>query len=143
MDWPSWAEMGAPLTTRMPKVDVIDRDKEVFIRAEVPGVEKEGLEVTVSDNAVTIKGETKHEEKEEKSDYYRSEISHGTFSRTIALPDIEDTRSAPPRRARASAPLRWSNPSRSATTVAQSVSAARAGRCTRRETTRGKVRARG
>jgi HSP20 family protein len=87
MDWPSWAEMAAPLMTRMPKVDVIDRDNEVLVRAAVPGVEKDGLDVSVSDNTVTLKGETKHEEKEEKGDYYRSEISRGAFTRTIMLPD--------------------------------------------------------
>jgi len=72
-------------------VDVIDRDDEVVVRAEVPGVEKDDLDVSVSDNAVTIKGETKREEKEEKGDYYRCEISRGTFARTVVLPDYVDS----------------------------------------------------
>lgn len=91
MDWPRWSEMAGPLEARMPKVDVIDRDNEVIVRAEVPGVEKDDLDVTVSDNTVTIKGETKHEEKEEKGDFYRCEISQGSFSRTVALPDYVDS----------------------------------------------------
>ena len=89
--WPSWGELAAPLEGRMPKMDVIDRDEEVLVRAEVPGVEKDDLEVSVSDNTVTIKGETKLEEKEEKGDYYRCEISRGAFTRTVALPDHVDT----------------------------------------------------
>jgi HSP20 family protein len=85
-EWPSWGEMMAPLETRMPKVDVVDRDDEVLVRAEVPGVEKDDLDVSVSETAVTIKGETRHEEKEEKGDYYRRETTHGSFTRTVALP---------------------------------------------------------
>lgn len=85
-DWPSWEQMASAFEGRMPKVDVIDRDDEVVVRAEVPGVEKERLDVSVSDNAVTIKGETKREHKEEKGDYYRREMSRGAFTRTVSLP---------------------------------------------------------
>lgn len=91
MERPSWGELAAPFEGRMPKVDVIDRDDEVVVRAEVPGIEKDELDVSVSDNAVTIKGETKREAKEEKGNYYRCEISRGAFTRTIALPDYVDT----------------------------------------------------
>lgn len=86
-EWPSWDEVAAPFAGRMPKVDVIDRDGEIVVRAEVPGISKDDLDVSVSDNAVTIKGETKREQKEEKGDYYRCEISTGSFARTVALPD--------------------------------------------------------
>jgi len=88
---PWWSESAAPFEGRMPKVDVIDRDDQVLVRAEVPGVEKNDLDVSVSDGAVTIKGHTKHEEKEEKGDYYRHEISRGAFARTVALPDYVNT----------------------------------------------------
>jgi len=71
---------------RIPSVDLIERDEEVMLRAEVPGVDKKDIEVSVTGNSVTIKGETKREEKEEKGEYYRSEISRAAFSRTLALP---------------------------------------------------------
>jgi HSP20 family protein len=74
------------LAAAMPSVDVIDRDDEVFVRAAVPGYKKEEIEISVSNSTLTIKGETKKEEKEEKGDYYRSEISQGSFSRVISLP---------------------------------------------------------
>jgi HSP20 family protein len=90
MGWPTLDELALPFEGRMPKVDVIDRDDEVVVRAEVPGVEKDDLEISVSDNTVTIKGEMKREEKEEKGDYYRSEISRGTFTRTVMLPGVVD-----------------------------------------------------
>jgi HSP20 family protein len=74
------------LQTAMPSVDVIDRDDEVVVRAAVPGYRKDDIEISVSNSTLTIKGETKKEEKEEKGDYYRCEISQGSFSRMIALP---------------------------------------------------------
>jgi HSP20 family protein len=75
---------------RLPKLDVIDRDNEVVVRAEVPGVKKEDLEISVSGDLFTIKGQTKREEKEEKGDYYRCEVSQGMFSRTVTLPAMVD-----------------------------------------------------
>jgi len=77
----------------LPSVDVIDRDDEVVVRAEVPGYKKEDIEISVSNSSLTIKGEMKTEEKEEKGDYYRCEISHGAFTRTVALPaEVDDAR---------------------------------------------------
>ena len=69
-----------------PKVDIVDRDDQVVIRAELPGVEKDDLQLSVTENTVTLKGETKKEEKEEKGNYYRSEINRGSFLRTFSLP---------------------------------------------------------
>lgn len=89
---PLLAELPA-LEARMPRLDVIDRDNEVVIRAEVPGVRKEDLQISLSGNRMTIKGESRHEEKEEKGDYYRCEITRGAFSRTVTLPaDVDDAR---------------------------------------------------
>jgi HSP20 family protein len=48
------------------------------------------MEVSMTDNTVTNKGSTSHEEKEEKGNYYRSEISRGSFSRTVVLPSDVD-----------------------------------------------------
>lgn len=77
----------------LPSVDVIDRDDEVVVRAAVPGYKKEDIEISVSDSLLTIKGETKTEEKEEKGDYYRCEISQGSFSRMVELPaSVDDTK---------------------------------------------------
>lgn len=77
-----------------PRVDIIDRPDEVIVKAEIPGVAKDDLEVSVDENTVTIKGQTSHEEKEEKGDYYRCEIRRGSFSRTIALPRDVDASKA-------------------------------------------------
>jgi HSP20 family protein len=85
-EWPMWGELARPFEARIPRVDVIDRDEEVMLRAELPGIEKKDLDISVTDNAVSIKATSSAEKKEEKGDYYRCEISRGSFSRTIALP---------------------------------------------------------
>ncbi|HSQ06931.1 MAG TPA: Hsp20/alpha crystallin family protein, partial [Chromatiaceae bacterium] len=64
----------------------LDRDEEVLVRAEVPGVEKKDLHVELSGQMLTIHGERRREEKEEKGEYFRSEITHGMFTRTLRLP---------------------------------------------------------
>jgi len=88
-DWPSFPEMALP-EMKIPKVDVVDRENEVLVKAEIPGVDKKDIDISVGEDTVTIKGETRREEKEEKGDYYRCEISHGAFSRTVALPAVVD-----------------------------------------------------
>jgi len=87
---PSWGELAAPFEGKMPRVDIVDRDNELVVKAELPGVDKKDLDISMTENTVTIKGSTSHEEKEEKGDYYRSEMSRGSYSRTLALPsDVE------------------------------------------------------
>lgn len=88
-DWPAFREAVLP-ELRFPKVDVVDREDTVVIKAEVPGVDKKDLDISVSDDSVTIKGTTSHEEKEEDGEFYRCEISRGSFSRTVALPAAVD-----------------------------------------------------
>jgi len=90
-EMPRMPRMQMPFAGKMPSVDVIDGDEEITIRAEVPGVAKDDLEITMTDTTVTIKGKTSHEEKEVKGDYFRQEISRGSFTRTVALPSAVDT----------------------------------------------------
>ena len=92
--WPSMANLRPPFSGRWPKVDLIERDNEVVVKAELPGVTRENLDVTMTDHSVTLRATTSHEEKEEKGQYYRREISHGEFERTIPLPDGVDADAA-------------------------------------------------
>jgi HSP20 family protein len=88
--WPEWGRLEERIELSAPRVDLIDREEEILVRAEVPGVEKKDLHVDLSGQLLTIRGERRHEEKEEKGEYFRSEISRGTFSRTIRVPeDVE------------------------------------------------------
>lgn len=75
---------------RMPSLDVVDRDNEVLVRAEIPGIEKKDINVSLTDNLLTIKGQSSKEEKEEKGDYYRHEISSSSFARSVTVPGTVD-----------------------------------------------------
>ena len=57
-----------------------------MVKAELPGLGKEDVEVDVSDNVLTISGEKKSQEKVERKDYHRIERTYGSFSRSIRLP---------------------------------------------------------
>ena len=84
---PLWNEMARSMEVRVPSVDVIDREEEVLVRAEIPGVDKENLEVSVSDDRLTIKGSTRQEKEEkEAGEYTRREMSRGSFTRVVTLP---------------------------------------------------------
>jgi HSP20 family protein len=78
----------------LPRVAVSETGKEVRISAELPGLDEKDVEVTVTNNMLTIKGEKKVEKEEEEGDYYHSERSYGYFDRTIALPQGIDADSA-------------------------------------------------
>jgi HSP20 family protein len=69
-----------------PSVDIFEEGDDVVVKAELPGMKKEDIEVKLTDNTITISGEKKKEEKVEKKDYYRLERSYGSFCRAFSLP---------------------------------------------------------
>ncbi len=69
-----------------PVVDVYEEKDDIVLKAELPGMDKNDIEVAISDSEVTLKGEKKKEEKVEQKDYYRCERSCGAFSRSVELP---------------------------------------------------------
>lgn len=86
--------MREPLGLRVPKVDIVERGDEFLVRAEIPGVDRKDLEVSLLDNAITLKGTTHREEKREGENWFHREIAQGSFSRTLMLPEEADTASA-------------------------------------------------
>lgn len=70
-----------------PAVDVAESDKEFKVTAELPGIDAKDVQVSCAEGYVTIKGEKKREEKEEREGYFRQERSYGSFQRVVALPD--------------------------------------------------------
>ena len=86
---PDWAHMNQ-LELKVPKMDIVDRDNDVLVRVDLPGVKKEDVDVSLTDNTVTVKGSTSEEKKEEEGDYYRCETMQGSFSRTMSLPSEVD-----------------------------------------------------
>lgn len=75
-----------PLGIRMPSLDVYEEKDAVVVKAELPGMKKEDIEVNLSGENLTIKGEKKEDKEVKEDDYYRRERSYGSFLRTIALP---------------------------------------------------------
>lgn len=74
-----------------PYVDIIENEEEFKIRADVPGIQPEDLDIIMSDSAVVINGIRCEESKEKDEEYIRRECHCGAFSRTIALPKEADT----------------------------------------------------
>jgi HSP20 family protein len=68
------------------RLDVIDREKELMVRAELPGVEKDDVEVSISGDRLTIEAEREFEEEDRKEDFYRHEMGYGKLMRTVVLP---------------------------------------------------------
>jgi len=71
-----------------PSVDVVETEDKITVKAEIPGVEPEDLDVSLVGDTLTIKGRKKHEseEKDEKRSFHRVERSYGSFVRSFRLP---------------------------------------------------------
>ena len=70
----------------MPSVDVAENDKEITIRAEVPGMDPDDIDVNVSGNVLTIHGEKRESSEDKGDDYYHCERRFGAFTRSVELP---------------------------------------------------------
>jgi len=72
----------------VPKVDINEDEKNLYILAEVPGIPKDELKISINDdNVLTIKGEKKAEEKREDKTHIRIERNYGSFTRSFVLPE--------------------------------------------------------
>lgn len=70
----------------MPAVDLFEEKDELVVKAELPGLSKEDIQVQVADSTLTLKGEKKREEEVREEDYYYAERAHGSFVRTLEIP---------------------------------------------------------
>lgn len=73
-----------------PRVDITDEKERVLVRAEIPGMKKEDINVTIENDLLTISGEKKIERKTDQGKYNHYELSYGTFERTFRLPENVD-----------------------------------------------------
>jgi len=71
----------------MPVTDVTETDKEIEISAELPGLEEKDVQINLSNNVLSIKGEKKAEKERKEKDFRMVERSYGAFERTIELPE--------------------------------------------------------
>lgn len=95
--WPRLLDWNTPnlSPTNFPRVDIIDHDQSIEVQAALPGVKKEDVNVSIHHQTITISTTSKEEKKEEEpGKYFRREISHGEFQRTLSLPDNIDDEQA-------------------------------------------------
>jgi len=71
---------------RLPSVDIVEKDDNIIVRAEIPGIDKKDIDITLTANSLTLQGKSRNESKEDTGEYHRSEISTASFSRTLTLP---------------------------------------------------------
>lgn len=82
-----WPGDGAGVDLRF---DVAESDREVKVTAELPGVDEKDVEVTLSDDLLTIRGEKKREQEKKEESYHMVERSYGSFARSLRLPFAVD-----------------------------------------------------
>jgi HSP20 family protein len=70
-----------------PQIEVFQRENELVIRADLPGMKRDDITVDITEDAVTIQGERRQESEEEREGVYRSERVYGSFYRAIPLPE--------------------------------------------------------
>jgi HSP20 family protein len=75
-----------------PAIDVFEKEEKFVVKAELPGMNEEDIDISVVGNTLTIKGERKAESKVEEDDYYYCERSYGSFSRSIDVPSNVDAK---------------------------------------------------
>ena len=71
----------------LPTMDVAETDKDIEITAELPGLEDKDVQINVSDNVLTIRGEKKAEKEQQDKNYRLIERSYGSFERSLELPE--------------------------------------------------------
>ena len=85
-----WDDFGMPrfprITRNIPAIDLSESEENLIIRAEIPGINPEDLDISVTEDRLHIKGEMKQESVDEGDTYHRVERRHGSFTRDIKLP---------------------------------------------------------
>ncbi len=80
------ARLRAAAEEVVPAVDIFEDGSDLVLKAELPGIKKEDIEITLNDGSITISGEKKKESEIKRKDYYKWESSYGSFCRSFALP---------------------------------------------------------
>lgn len=75
-----------PLVGWMPDVDISETGGEIVVKAELPGMSKEDVEIEIEGNVLTLRGEKKEEKEEDEKERYLYECSYGSFQRSFTLP---------------------------------------------------------
>lgn len=82
---------GAAARRWIPAMDLVETENSLVLRADLPGMTEDDVEIEVKDGTLTVSGERRSESEEKKEGYHRVERSFGRFSRALTLPDGVDT----------------------------------------------------
>jgi HSP20 family protein len=82
-EWPGFESV---FEKKSPRLDIVDREHEIIVRVEMPGIDKDDIDVSVSDSTLSLKGSSRKDEETEEGEYHRREISSSFVSRTVSLP---------------------------------------------------------
>jgi len=82
----SWWRVPTEEFAWLPALEMYDRDDKFVVRAELPGMKEEEIDISVLGDTLTVKGERKAESEVKDEDYYRCELCYGKFSRAVTLP---------------------------------------------------------
>ena len=74
-----------------PAVDVLEKDGNLILRAEMPGLDEKEIELNIQGNVLTLKGEKKFDKEEKREEFHRVERGYGVFTRSFSLPNTVDT----------------------------------------------------
>jgi HSP20 family protein len=74
-----------------PAVDILEKDGNLILHAELPGMSEKEIDVKLEGNTLTLKGERKMDKEEKKNNYHRVESFYGSFTRSFRLPETVDT----------------------------------------------------
>ncbi len=80
------SEEGFTSGTWSPSVDIFENKENLVIEAELPGMKREDVDVSIENNVLTVRGERKFEKKDDGDNYHRVERSYGAFTRSFTLP---------------------------------------------------------
>jgi len=89
-DFPGFSTAARAADRWLPAVDILEKEGNVILRVEVPGINEKDIDLKLEGNTLTLKGEKKLENEEERNNYHRMESYYGSFSRSFTLPDSVD-----------------------------------------------------
>lgn len=89
---PAWRRLPLEKKGWIPAIDVFEKEDKFVVKAELPGMKEDDIDVSVVGDTLTIKGEKKTEAEVKEDEYYRCERSYGSFFRSVALPSHVDAK---------------------------------------------------
>jgi HSP20 family protein len=89
-DFPFTSYTSEPKDSWLPAVDILEKEGNLILRAELPGMTEKQIDVKLEGNTLTLKGERKMDNEDKKNNYHRVESFYGAFTRSFRLPETVD-----------------------------------------------------